>query len=266
MVTAGQDFDLGEVERPKAARRIDAGRWFAPLNSPVRLRQPVGCVSELPRGMGEPGERLLEPSPMRQGACLSMLPGNRRGGDMTRRTTTRELLMTVMGEVVRPLASRLPGSQAAASKFGDGRRPRRVAHASPARATSRMGPRLVVDCRVRPEAEVRWLAPATHRTQLALSFELLAQLIEASRRSTPDAVRAIVITGAGATALRRPQRVFGRGFDAGELRAPLLRGFALGGGCELAMACQMTIAARTRSSASPIRISGWPNCASSAGE
>ncbi len=105
----------------------------------------------------------------------------------------------------------------------------------------------------------------------ALSFRLIEELVAALETldADPD-VRAIVLTGAG-------ERAFAAGADVGEMaagtpesmardgsferwdlvgrvRKPLIaavRGFALGGGCELAMACDMIVAADTAKFAQP---------------
>jgi enoyl-CoA hydratase len=113
----------------------------------------------------------------------------------------------------------------------------------------------------------------------ALSFDLLDQLVTALEALDADpACRVIVITGAG-------DRAFAAGADIRELAPqtsasltsggrfgawdrlaviglPLIaavRGFALGGGCELAMACDMIVAAEDASFGQPeIRLGVMP--------
>jgi enoyl-CoA hydratase len=117
------------------------------------------------------------------------------------------------------------------------------------------------------------------RSLNALSFELLRALVEALERlDADDACRAIVVTGAG-------DRAFAAGADIHEMadqtpatltaantfsrwerirriRKPLVaavRGFALGGGNELAMACDMVVAAEDSQFGQPeIRIGIMP--------
>jgi enoyl-CoA hydratase len=96
----------------------------------------------------------------------------------------------------------------------------------------------------------------------ALSFALLAQLVAALRALDADAaVHAIVLTGAGDRAFAAGADIkemaeatpsslaAGGGFDAWDdlraIRKPVVaavRGFALGGGCELVMACDLVVA------------------------
>ncbi len=112
----------------------------------------------------------------------------------------------------------------------------------------------------------------------ALDFALIAALTDALEALDRDpACRAIVLTGAG-------DRAFAAGADIPELaaqsptsltvddhfhrwerlkriRKPIVaavRGFALGGGCELAMLCDMIVAGEDASSGS--RRSSWASC------
>jgi enoyl-CoA hydratase len=113
----------------------------------------------------------------------------------------------------------------------------------------------------------------------ALDAETMRQLVEALERlDTDEACRCVVITGAG-------ERAFAAGADIKEMadatpvsltiansfarwerikrvRVPLIaavRGFALGGGCELAMACDMIVAADDATFGQPeIRIGIMP--------
>jgi enoyl-CoA hydratase len=113
----------------------------------------------------------------------------------------------------------------------------------------------------------------------ALSFDLLDELAEALESLDADpSCRAVVITGAGDRAFaagadireladQTPTSLAAGGrFDAWDRIAaiglPLIaavRGFALGGGCELAMACDMIVAAEDASFGQPeIRLGVMP--------
>ena len=113
----------------------------------------------------------------------------------------------------------------------------------------------------------------------ALSFRLIRELADILEALDADpSVRAIVLTGAGERAFAAGADVqeladgtpeslaaagsFDRWDTVGRLRTPLIaavRGFALGGGCELAMACDMIVAADTATFGQPeVRIGVIP--------
>jgi enoyl-CoA hydratase len=113
----------------------------------------------------------------------------------------------------------------------------------------------------------------------ALSAALLAQLVSALQDlDADDEVRAIVITGAGDRAFAAGADIkemsdatptslaetggFGQWDELRAIRKPLIaavRGFALGGGCELAMACDLIVAGQDARFGQPeIRIGVMP--------
>jgi enoyl-CoA hydratase len=113
----------------------------------------------------------------------------------------------------------------------------------------------------------------------ALSAALLGQLVSALQGlDADDAIRAIVITGAGDRAFAAGADIkemsdatpaslaetggFGQWDELRAIRKPLIaavRGFALGGGCELAMACDLIIAGQDARFGQPeIRIGVMP--------
>ena len=100
----------------------------------------------------------------------------------------------------------------------------------------------------------------------ALSQQLVAELSQALRRARKDDVRGVVITGAGEKAFAagadiaefagmesldahrfaaRGQAVFSSIENSPKPVVAAVNGFALGGGCELAMACHLRVAAET---------------------
>jgi enoyl-CoA hydratase len=113
----------------------------------------------------------------------------------------------------------------------------------------------------------------------ALSFGLLAELVAALEDlDIDDAVRAIVVTGAGDRAFAAGADIkemadaspewladrggFGRWDELRMIRKPIIaavRGFALGGGCELALACDLVVAGEDAQFGQPeIRIGVMP--------
>ena len=113
----------------------------------------------------------------------------------------------------------------------------------------------------------------------ALSFDLLDQLADELARLDDDpACRAIVLTGAGGRAFAAGADIrelaeqtpvslaaegrFGVWDRIGAVRKPMIaavRGFALGGGCELAMACDIIVAAEDAEFGQPeIRLGVMP--------
>jgi enoyl-CoA hydratase len=118
----------------------------------------------------------------------------------------------------------------------------------------------------------------------ALSFGLLAELVAALEALDADgAVRAIVLTGAGERAFAAgadikemadatPESLadgggFGHWDELRMIRKPVIaavRGFALGGGCELAMACDLIVAGDDAQFGQPeIRIGVMPGAGGS---
>ena len=101
----------------------------------------------------------------------------------------------------------------------------------------------------------------------ALSHEVMTALDDAfARAETDDAVKAVVLTGAGEKAFvagadigqftgldagkgayfaRRGQAVFNRIERLPKVVVAAVNGFALGGGCELALACHLRVASET---------------------
>ncbi len=162
-------------------------------------------------------------------------------------------------------------------------RARATAPAPPAAPTAPVVPLVRVDRpAVGPDGEVTGVALVTlDRPEAlnALSAALLAQLVSALQDLDADeAMRVIVITGAGDRAFAAGADIkemsdatpasladsggFGHWDELRAIRKPLIaavRGFALGGGCELAMACDLIIAGQDARFGQPeIRIGVMP--------